>query len=72
MSGGHTREQVFRFETELQQDPALVERILETLPPVIKPERVIIRSDTVSVDSAIARALALAVVGVEAKIELIK
>jgi hypothetical protein len=64
---------VARFERELAQDSQLVERILPSLPPApAQPERVIIRSHAVSVDAAICKALALAVVGVEAQIGLIK
>jgi hypothetical protein len=70
MSGGHTPEQVFRFERELAADPALVERIFETLPPVEEVKHVLIKTDSVSVDSTICKALALAVLGIEARLEL--
>ncbi len=70
---GHTPEELRNFERELVRNPELVERTLETLPPApAAPERVLIKADTASVDAAMARALALAVAGVEARIELIK
>ncbi|MGH9357707.1 MAG: hypothetical protein ACRD1O_00860 [Terriglobia bacterium] len=61
---------VQRYASELRADPALAERILREFPPVPEPERVLIRTDEVSVDAAIVRALALAVNGVESRIEL--
>jgi hypothetical protein len=64
-----------RFERGLMGDPALVERVLarrDPFPPLAGGERILIRCDAASVDRAIARALALAVEGVEARIELIK
>jgi hypothetical protein len=72
MNGGpFVPEQVRRFERELSQDPALVERVLQTLSPVpAERERVTVRTDRASVDAAITRALALAVMGIEARIEL--
>jgi hypothetical protein len=64
---------VVRYERELAQDRELVERILATLPPAPAAlERVLIRTDRASVDGAITRALALAVMGTETRIELIK
>jgi hypothetical protein len=69
----HTPEELRNFERELVRSPELVERTLETLPPALAaPERVFIKADTASVDAAMARVLALAVAGVEARIELIK
>lgn len=62
--------EVARLESELAADPALAVRILRELPSVRAPERVLIRCDAASVDAAIARALALAVDGIESRIEL--
>jgi hypothetical protein len=63
MSGGHTPEQVFRFERELAADAALVARVLATVPPAPEePKRVLIRCSRENADRAIARALARAVV----------
>ena len=63
--------QVSSFERVLCNAPALVERILAELPAVpTAPERVVIKADVVSVDSAICKALALAVLGIEARLEL--
>jgi len=64
--------QLSRLRSELAASPALVQRILAELPPVEVSEVVVIRCDPVSVDIAIARTLALAVNGIEARIELIK
>jgi hypothetical protein len=62
MTTTHTPEQLLRFERELSADPALVKRILETLPPVeIAPER-IIRTSHENLDVGIARAIARAAV----------
>lgn len=64
--------QLAHFQRELRDDPALVGRILASLPPVPSaPQGIIVRTDTVSVDAAICRALALAVEGIEVRIELI-
>jgi hypothetical protein len=60
------------YERDLLQDPALVERILREFAAVGEGERVIIRTDLASVHAAIARALALAVAGIKAGIELIE
>jgi hypothetical protein len=65
MSGAHTPEQVCRFECELAKNPALVERILQSLPPApAQPER-IIRCSRENVDLAICRALARVVVNAQ-------
>jgi hypothetical protein len=69
MTGGHTPEQVTRFERELAQDRELVERILASFPAVPEPKLVIIKTDRTSVDAAIARALVLAMNGIESRIE---
>lgn len=66
----HTPEELRTFERELAADPALLEEMLRRLPPVKQAEHVTIRCDQASVDAAICRALALAVEGVEAKLEL--
>jgi len=60
------------YERDLLQDQAVVERILREFAAVDEGQRVIIRSDLASVDAAITRALALAVAGIEARIELMK
>ena len=64
-------ERLQRFERELAVDPELAEHILRELPGLEEPERVVILCDRASADVAIARALALAVQGVEARIQLI-
>ena len=70
MSREHEPEQVRRYGRELLADPALCERILRELPPAsAEPERVLIKTDAGSVDSAIYKALALAVQGIESQIE---
>lgn len=61
---------VARYERELLQNPALAESTLRELPPGEEPKRVTIRTDPHSLDVAIIKALALAVQGVEARIEL--
>lgn len=61
---------VARFARDLMADRALCERVLQTLPAVPVRERLTVRTDRASVDAAITRALALAVMGVEARIEL--
>jgi hypothetical protein len=70
MSGGHTPEQLFRFERELAENPKLVDRVLTELPAVEGREVVTIRCDAASIDAAVARALALAVRGIESHLEL--
>lgn len=71
MSATTKPQQVCSFEHELLADPALVARIVAEFPAVEEPEVVIIRTDTAGVDTAIVKSLALAVAGVEARIELI-
>jgi len=60
------------FVAELQANPGLCERVLAVLgEPAPEPERVLIRTDAESINLAIARAIALAVVRREiAQIEL--
>jgi hypothetical protein len=60
------------FERELLADQALAERILREFSEVPKPDRVLIKTDTASVNKALAHAFALAVEGAEARLELIK
>lgn len=64
-----------RFERELQADPALVDATLAQpdvfLPVPAQLEPVIIRTDAASVDLALARAFALAVMdGILVRVEL--
>lgn len=60
-----------RIGRELEQDPALTERILREFPAApIEPEPVTIRVNRADVDRGICRALAWAVRGVAAKVEL--
>jgi len=64
---------LLRYDRELHADSALVERILQKLPPApAASERVVVKTDTASVDAAICKALALAVEGIEPRIELTK
>jgi hypothetical protein len=63
--------QLREFRAALQGDRALCERIIATLPPASpEPEHVIIKTDAASVDAAICKAVALAVEGVEGRLEL--
>lgn len=62
--------QLRRFDGALGNDPRLVERIMDEFPAVEEPERVIVRTDAASADTAIARALELAVEGIETRLEL--
>lgn len=62
-----------RHVRELAADPALVQRILDTLPPVPPgPEPVIVRVRPEDVDRGIARAIVLAITSVLATVELIQ
>jgi hypothetical protein len=61
---------VARFQRELAENPELVARILLELPQVPEREFAIIKTDRESVDAAICKALALAVLGSEARLEL--
>lgn len=54
-----------QFERALLDDRAMVEQLLRELPPVLEPERITVQDDVVSVDQGIARAAALALLGVE-------
>lgn len=74
MNGGpFVPEQVRRFERELSKDPQLVERVLQTLPPVPAEREGVIRTSAENVGRAIARALARAVVNGECwKVETVR
>jgi hypothetical protein len=62
-----------RYRRELLAVPALVERILSELPPVPEePESVTVGGRRADGERGIARALALAVAGVSARVELIE
>ena len=61
-----------RYDRELKQNTELVARILAAVPAVPAAAPVVIRTDTPSVDLAIGKELELAVLGIEARIELIK
>lgn len=64
-------QQLREFRAQLL-DPVLCGRILSALgEPAPEPDPVIIRTDEESVDLAVARALALATIGILAKVELI-
>ncbi|HXH48175.1 MAG TPA: hypothetical protein VNM47_02275 [Terriglobia bacterium] len=73
MSGGHTPEQVARFQRELRGNPVLVEHVLQGLPPAPpEPER-IIKCSPESAEIAVCRALARAHVHGEFwRIEMVK
>jgi hypothetical protein len=65
--------QLWELRTELQANPALCERALAVVrEPVPEPKRALIRTDSESVDLALARALALAVNGAACRVELIQ
>jgi hypothetical protein len=51
-----------RYERDFVQDPALCERVLQTLPRVPRQQERVIRASRENVDRAIARALSRAVV----------
>ena len=59
-----------RFQTELEHEPELDSRILRKFPPAPELKHVTIRTDSASVDNAVCKALALAVMGIEARVEL--
>ena len=62
---------LWRFRNEFQADRVLCEQALTVLgEPVPERDSVLIRTDSQSVDSAIARALALVQDGIPAKVEL--
>ena len=64
---------IHRYQAELHDDPALGQRILNTLPPVPpEPEPVIVRVRREDVDRGIARAIALTIAGLLATVELIE
>jgi len=58
------------LRAELQRGPALADRILATLPAVPEPDTVLVRVSRADADRGICRALALAVVGIPARVEL--
>jgi hypothetical protein len=63
-------ETLARFERELVSDRELVAAILTVLPPTPERGQVRIRTDRASVDMAICKALALAVMGTHARVGL--
>lgn len=64
--------QLRQFERALLANPGLADTVIGELPGVVEQEHIVIRTDAVSTDAAICRALALAVEGIEAQIELKK
>jgi hypothetical protein len=64
-------QQLRDFRAQFQSDPALCERALALLgQSAPEPEHVVIRTDSESVDLALARALALALNGAVCRMEL--
>jgi hypothetical protein len=71
---GWEPEQLRDFRARFQRNPALADAVLarpDVFPPApLELERVLIRTDAVSVNPAIMRALEFAVEGIEAKLHL--